>query len=108
MKNLVLKHVLYMTKLFTYGFLIQCLFMNFLLANNGNVQVKSIEEAMVQLHLEEEPNEAVITIDRDVVIAGVVTDASGEPIPGVTVSVPGTGTGTATDMDGRYSLSVPE
>lgn len=44
----------------------------------------------------------------DVVIRGTVTDERGEPIPGVTVSVSGTGIGTATDMDGRYSLTVPE
>ncbi|MEX2335775.1 MAG: TonB-dependent receptor, partial [Fulvivirga sp.] len=33
---------------------------------------------------------------------------NGEPIPGVTVSVPGTAIGTATDLDGKYALSVPE
>ncbi|HLU90120.1 MAG TPA: SusC/RagA family TonB-linked outer membrane protein, partial [Cyclobacteriaceae bacterium] len=44
----------------------------------------------------------------DVVIRGTVTDERGEPIPGVTVSMSGTGIGTATDMDGWYSLSVPE
>lgn len=35
-------------------------------------------------------------------------DKDGIPIPGVTVSVPGTTIGTATDLEGRYSLDVPE
>ena len=43
-----------------------------------------------------------------VTISGKVTDENGEPIPGVTVSVPGTGIGTATDIDGNYTISVPE
>ena len=41
-------------------------------------------------------------------ISGTVVDANGEPIPGVTVSVPGTGIGTATDLDGKYTLNVDE
>src|SRR5690606_18437141 len=44
----------------------------------------------------------------DITISGTVTDGSGEPIPGVTVSIPGTNIGTATDLEGKYSLSVPE
>ncbi|HLU89153.1 MAG TPA: SusC/RagA family TonB-linked outer membrane protein, partial [Cyclobacteriaceae bacterium] len=44
----------------------------------------------------------------DVTVRGTVTDSNGEPIPGVTVSVPGTTIGTATDLEGRYSLTVPE
>src|SRR5690606_18053050 len=43
----------------------------------------------------------------NVPVSGTVTDASGQPIPGVTVSVAGTTVGTATDLDGKYSLSVP-
>lgn len=38
---------------------------------------------------------------------GVVKDANGQPLAGVTVMVKGTSNGTITDMDGRYSLSVP-
>ncbi|MEX2592033.1 MAG: TonB-dependent receptor, partial [Anditalea sp.] len=33
---------------------------------------------------------------------------NGEPIPGVTVSVPGTAIGTATDLEGNYVLTVPD
>ena len=42
-------------------------------------------------------------------VSGTVTGADdGMPLPGVSVVVKGTTTGTATDMDGKYSLSVPE
>ena len=44
----------------------------------------------------------------DVSVSGTVLDQAGEPIPGVTVSVAGAGIGTATDLEGKYSLSVPE
>src|SRR5690606_6775358 len=44
----------------------------------------------------------------DVTIAGTVLDVNGEPLPGVTVSVAGTTIGTVTDLDGRYSIAVPE
>jgi len=41
-------------------------------------------------------------------ISGVVTSADdGSSIPGVTVLVKGTTIGTTTDLDGKYSLSVP-
>jgi len=40
-------------------------------------------------------------------ITGVVTDSENVPIPGVTIVVKGTTVGTITDMDGKYSLSVP-
>jgi TonB-dependent starch-binding outer membrane protein SusC len=52
MKNLILRHVIRMSKLFTYAFLFQCLTMGLLLASNGNAQIKSIEEVVVRLPLE--------------------------------------------------------
>ncbi|MDE7074917.1 MAG: carboxypeptidase-like regulatory domain-containing protein, partial [Odoribacter sp.] len=40
-------------------------------------------------------------------VSGTVRDEKGEPLPGVTVIIKGTTVGTATDMDGRYSMTLP-
>lgn len=40
-------------------------------------------------------------------VSGVVSDATGVPIPGVSVSVKGTTTGTITDINGQFKMSVP-
>jgi iron complex outermembrane recepter protein len=41
-------------------------------------------------------------------VTGVVTDTdSGSPVPGANVTVKGTSTGTATDANGKFTLSVP-
>ncbi len=43
------------------------------------------------------------------IVSGViVSDADNSPLPGVAVQVKGTTSGTVTDIDGKYSLSVPE
>lgn len=41
-------------------------------------------------------------------IKGVVTDRTSEPIIGASIVVKGTTTGTITDIDGQYTLSVPD
>nr|MBI1230512.1 SusC/RagA family TonB-linked outer membrane protein [Cytophagales bacterium] len=178
MKNIVLIHVLNMTKRLIPILLIQCLSMSLLLAANSNAQVKGIDEVPIQIGFEEVPlKSALAQIERrtgynfvytnlelgqyhsitleqknqtlyallveiskqanlvfmqvnsnihvkkptskaaavsisaeevDVIVRGTVVDTNGQGLPGVTVSVPGTSVGTATDMDGKYSLSVSE
>ena len=44
----------------------------------------------------------------DIEISGTVVDQQGEAIPGVTVSVEGSTIGTVTDINGKYSISVPD
>ena len=39
-------------------------------------------------------------------VTGNVVDATGEPLPGVTVVIEGTSKGTVTDIDGNYVLKV--
>ena len=41
-------------------------------------------------------------------VTGTVKDENGEPLPGVSVVVKGTSNGTVTDVDGKYTLPVPQ
>lgn len=48
------------------------------------------------------------TLNRvDGVVSGIVVDSSGEPLPGAMVLAKGTTIGTTTDLNGRYSLTLP-
>ncbi|MEZ4983097.1 MAG: carboxypeptidase-like regulatory domain-containing protein, partial [Saprospiraceae bacterium] len=40
-------------------------------------------------------------------VVGMVTDDSGDALIGATVLVKGTSEGTVTDLDGKYSVTVP-
>jgi TonB-linked SusC/RagA family outer membrane protein len=64
---------------------------------NNNIDIRKIHKPNVEQ-----------VIEVDITVRGKVTDESGAPIPGVTVSVPGSSIGTATDLDGNYSLVVAE
>ena len=45
-------------------------------------------------------------VQQNRTVTGVVKDATGEPMIGVTIQVKGTGDGTITDIDGKYTLNV--
>ncbi len=46
---------------------------------------------------------------QNIIIKGKVTDASnGESLPGVNIAIAGTGIGTTSNMEGEYSLNVPD
>lgn len=53
-------------------------------------------------------NKQARTVSSTKNISGVVKDETGEPVIGANVVVKGTTSGTVTDMNGRYSLEVPE
>ena len=40
-------------------------------------------------------------------VSGIVTDDEGQPLPGATILVKGTTVGTVSDVDGRYTISIP-
>lgn len=45
---------------------------------------------------------------KDIRVSGKVTNASGEALPKVSVKVKGSTAGTSTNMDGTYTISVPD
>lgn len=47
------------------------------------------------------------TVFAQKTVKGVVSDVTGEPMIGVNIVIKGTSTGTVTDLDGTYSLQVP-
>ncbi len=49
-----------------------------------------------------------ITFAQDITATGVVTDASGMPIPGVNVVVKGTSKGIQTDFDGNFKIEASQ
>ena len=61
----------------------------------SNLKLNSFSNVEISEHLE-------ITIN------GTVTDSEGQPLPGATITVQGTTIGTVTDIDGKYSLKVPD
>ncbi|MEL6356773.1 MAG: SusC/RagA family TonB-linked outer membrane protein, partial [Bacteroidota bacterium] len=46
--------------------------------------------------------------ELDRIVRGTITSEEGEPLIGATVSVKGSTTGTVTDIDGSFSISVPD
>lgn len=67
----------------------------------GETELNGIESFSVKI---EQLEEQVSTIK----IVGVVQDVMGEPIIGASVSVKNTTNGTITDMEGRFTLTVPD
>lgn len=50
----------------------------------------------------------ILSAQTNVRITGVVTDENGEPLVGVAVMDADKRMGTVTDVEGKYSISVPE
>jgi TonB-linked SusC/RagA family outer membrane protein len=48
---------------------------------------------------------SVCIIAQNITVRGIITDASNEPLIGVTVRIEGTSTGTITNMDGQFTFT---
>lgn len=67
--------------------------------NKGGMGVNTIPVEM--------PAKNRLEINRDITVSGKVTDETGETLPGVSVLVKGTTLGVTTDLNGAYSLAIP-
>lgn len=50
---------------------------------------------------------SVVSVAQSLTVTGTVTDAAGQPLVGVSVTVQGTTVGVSTDATGKYSIKVP-
>ncbi|MGN6639816.1 MAG: SusC/RagA family TonB-linked outer membrane protein, partial [Mucilaginibacter sp.] len=53
-------------------------------------------------------NEAKMLVQSNISISGQVTDERGQPMPGVSIQLIGTNIGTMADVNGKYTLSIPD
>src|SRR5574344_1391194 len=63
--------------------------------------------AIEPVHSEDASIHVKAEVQQSRKISGVITDKSGQPIIGANIVVKGTTNGTITDIDGKYSLEVP-
>jgi len=53
-------------------------------------------------------SEGSIENRKDIVVRGVITDSNGETLPGVSIKLKGSTIGASTDLDGKFSINVPD
>lgn len=75
----------------------------------GNRQIKyMVEGKKISIYKPRMVAGTASTLQTERNITGVVTDENGEPIIGANVVVKGTTIGNITDVDGKYSIHIPE
>lgn len=68
-----------------------------------------IENKTISIYKAKAPFVVTSSVNQDKkTVTGVVSDNTGEPVIGANISIPGTGIGTITDIDGKFSLEVPD
>ncbi len=75
-----------------------------LILSNTGISYQILTTKLVVLKESSNKEELV----KDIVVSGKVTDAAGEGIPGVSVTLKGSNVGTTTNASGTYSITVPD
>ncbi len=81
------------------------------ISKETNLQFKRVGNTVVVLkkpsNLSSSLVKAIID-EAEIIITGIITDENGVGLPGVNVLVENSTLGTVTDVDGKYTLTVPE
>lgn len=72
-----------------------------------DIGYKLIDRYIVITSKKEDVSNLLARSDASIQIVGLVTDENGEPISGASVSLKGSTVGAITDIDGKYTISVP-
>lgn len=79
------------------------------ISKEANVQFKRVNENIFVNKKNAQTEELVEEfLGADIKINGKISDENGEGLPGASILVQGTSKGTTTNLDGAYSLDVPE
>ena len=71
----------------------------------SNVGYKVVDKDVILVERDAKSNAPVL---QGISITGTVVDTNGEPLPGVNVVIKGTTQGVMTDIDGGFSITVPD
>jgi TonB-linked SusC/RagA family outer membrane protein len=77
------------------------------LSHQGSLQFKRINNTISVVRVER-PRKRAPAVVTLLAIGGKVVDDTNSPLPGVNVVLKGTSTGTVTDVEGNYSINVPD
>lgn len=91
-KSLLFREFLSQTKKFDYIFVITVVITMLV----GQVQILAADNQI-----------SVTSVQQQITVTGTVTDDQGEPLPGVNVIVKGTTIGQISNIDGKFSIIVP-
>ncbi|WP_235941826.1 SusC/RagA family TonB-linked outer membrane protein [Cyclobacterium roseum] len=78
------------------------------IALGANLKFKQVDNSIYVARGNQTPEEPIEILIENRPITGKVIDSNGEGIPGVTVLVEGTTSGTATNIDGEFTINVPD
>lgn len=70
-------------------------------------QVVIKPKPLVGHFLQSKPSGILPELLQQIIITGIITDSKGTPLPGVNVVVKGTTIGVISDVNGNYSISIP-
>lgn len=78
-------------------------------SKSADLHFRQINDNITVTQSASEKETEVSTVYLEKIVTGMVTDSeTGESLPGVNVLVKGTTIGTNTDVDGRFTLNVPD
>ncbi|MFV0420340.1 MAG: SusC/RagA family TonB-linked outer membrane protein [Dysgonomonas sp.] len=78
------------------------------LFSKNDVEYKVIDKDVILVEKDKSYAQGQGIFQQQINITGVIRDQNGETLPGVSVVLKNTTIGTVTDVDGRYSISVPD
>lgn len=88
--------------------LLKPLNIRYMQVSNRIVLRKEDEKNVGFLQESEQTTRIDILANADITVKGTVTDEKGEQLPGVSIIIKGTTRGTTTNVNGEFSLSVPD